>query len=281
MRSATMAATRCRASHRDATSTRHLRLFVLLLLAGCADPAAPRSDPAGVPAVLREPLSAQSIAYGQEYSWSQGNWPTYMGKNGALGLKRVCYLTRVSGRFASYGESVRVYLDGDDWILGGTSTTAGIGARARCMIVGDYSVEYGELSGPATHLPHDSEWMCFLTGFRGELAANDRVSVVSPHPQWAVFADGSGGNSQQLWMGARCARPIGGGLEEEALLAWHHNEAPVALAPTDGIVCLLKILKGPFVNANSSASVYASMNSWWIDGDNAGPGAFATSNCFS
>jgi hypothetical protein len=207
-----------------------------------------------------------------------------MGSNGTFGIKRVCYLTRVSGRFTSYNESVRIYLVGKDWYLSGSSSTAGIAAAARCMSVLDYSQEYMRLSEQSTMLNQGNTRMCFLTGLGGQLSDGDMVGLTAPTPgfgpKWHVWAYGASGSSNDLWVGARCARPLDGGATIIVTNGWYGGP-PVPLTSSNGRVCVLRVLSGPFDSSAAYADVLNVFNSWWISAGNTGEDAFAYAGCFS
>ena len=264
------------------------RLFPFLTaaaaLAACSEPTAPPAASTDVQAALSASASAQFISFSNVYYWSQGDPPTYMGANGTFGIKRVCFLTRVSGRFTSYNESVRIYLVGKDWYLSGSSSTGGIGAAARCMAVLDYSQEYMRLSGQSTVLNQGNTRMCFLTGLGGQLADGDMVGLTAPvpgfPPKWQVWAYGASGSSNDLWVGARCARPLDGAANIVTTIGWLGGP-PIPLTSSNGKVCMLRALTGPFDNSAAYGHVFTLFNEWWISGGNTSVEASVYPGCFS
>jgi hypothetical protein len=271
---------------------RHMRSVMLgTALAACAEPTAPAAPRTDAQATLSvgNGVSAQSIPYSNVYTWSQGDPPTFMGANGnpSLGLKRVCYLTRVSGRFRNYNETVDIYLVGNNWYLGGSSNSAGVGAFAHCMTVLDYSKEYMRFSGSSSELPHDSKWMCFLTGLGGQLAGNDGIGLdrpdASPSNKWRLWTDADGGSNTDLWAAARCARPFDGTASFVYTGDWQHGEAPQPITTSDGNVCVLHVIWGPFSSSASYINVFRVFGDWWISGGSNGQQEpeYAVSRCYS
>ncbi len=69
------------------------------------------------------------IAPSPEYSWGQGQDPTYMG----LAADRSCFLTYMRGKFEGSVEAVQTYEVSGWWYLGGSSEQRNVSAKARCL----------------------------------------------------------------------------------------------------------------------------------------------------
>jgi len=223
------------------------------------------------------------------YTWSQGNPATYMGSStGGHGLQRVCYLTRISGRFAGWSEEVRVYLVGTSWYLGGSSNSVGVDARARCFLALSFSGEdtWWEPLNPIV-LNKGSEWACFLTGVQGELAGthstnNDGVNVQYHSNGWILDGRGTGGTSSQLRARSRCAKPVSGNSPGNfGVAAWMMGwDATSTHNPTTTHVCTLNNIFGAFNQASSYVQITAGQTYWTLNGGNVGSSAGVTTHCF-
>jgi hypothetical protein len=124
----------------------------------------------GVSAWARCSNSYSSVAP-PEYSWSQGQNPTYMGSI----YGRACFLTRVGGDFEGTSERVEVFSgNSSSWWLGGSSVQAGVSAGARCVVYPPYLPKqpysytgwFG--SGSGAHIVQPTSWACYLAGMSGD-----------------------------------------------------------------------------------------------------------------
>lgn len=223
------------------------------------------------------------------YSWSQGNPPTNMGSStGGFGLPRVCYLTRISGKFTGWSEEVKVYLVGSTWYLGGSSNSVGVGARARCFLALSFSAEdtWWEPLNPIV-LNKGSEWACFLTGVQGELAGtsstnNDGVHVQYHSNGWILDGRGTGGTSSQLRARSRCAKPVDGDPPpgNSGATYWMTGWGPSSTGkPTSNYVCTLNHVFGAFNQSTSYVQITAGQTYWTLSGGNLGPSAGAMTHC--
>jgi hypothetical protein len=68
-------------------------------------------------------------SYSGEYTWHQGQIPTYMGST----TNRACALTSVAGKFRGWGEMVEIIPSGGSWYLQGTSQQQDVQAQSRCF----------------------------------------------------------------------------------------------------------------------------------------------------
>lgn len=241
----------------------HVATVLTLALAACAEPpsAAPALGPAGA-GVSSATHPSRVIVGDQVYSWSQGQLATHLGSNGLPWARRVCFLTRVSGNFSSAGEWVRVWLSGSDWYLGGASSTSGVGAQARCMIVLTYSAEYFAHSASTNVrvLNEGSRWGCFVTGVGGDLAGY--VRTIYYVGSWRLIAH-AGSSSAGLWGRVRCARPLDGdanAVEGEEYI-WNDGDPPLFLEP-DTRACVITLVGGPFDTPNGYMSIVNVFGTW-------------------
>jgi len=224
------------------------------------------------------------------YSWSQGNAPTYMGSNtNGLGQPRVCYLTRISGKFASFNEAVKVYLWASSWYLGGSSSSVGIGASARCFTVSSYSGEdtWWEPLNQIV-LNKFSESACFLTSIQGELGGTtslngDYVKVGYTSNGWVLEGRGTGGSSSQLRARSRCVKPITA-YPPPGNFGWTYWQTGFGPTTTSGSttfnICPLNHVFGAFIQSTSYVQITPGQTTWILSGGNLGPVGGVGTNCF-
>jgi hypothetical protein len=138
--------------------------------------------------------------YTTAYDWASGQQPTNLGSTNG----RVCFLTRVSGRFKQATDWIGVYQSGGSWFLSGSSQARNGSARARCVTVGAYSSEYSWSQGArnATYLGLTGNRVCALTYMGGQFdSASDFVEISKAAGHWYL----SGGSSRSgVAAKARC-----------------------------------------------------------------------------
>jgi hypothetical protein len=147
-------------------------------------------SPSGVSAVARCSNSYTS-GVPTEYSWSQGQNPTYMGSI----YGRACFLTRVGGDFESANERVEVFTSNGAWYLGGSSVQAGVHARARCIVYPwffpkqPYSYSNWHHSNQPSGILQPTTWACYLAGMRGDFEGSlSSVHVFQSGGSWYIKA---------------------------------------------------------------------------------------------
>jgi hypothetical protein len=132
----------------------------------------------------------QTLAVSGEFPWVQGTNATFLGAD----TNRVCFLTRVSGKFQGGGERVEAFTSGGGWWLGGASQQAGVAGGARCVNTvfrnGPYFWSQGQLS---TIMSDASLWSCGLTRATGNFeGGGEQVVAFTSGGSWFL-----GGNSRQ------------------------------------------------------------------------------------
>jgi hypothetical protein len=288
---------------RDAGSTRAWNVLALaVIVAACAEPTSPPHAPAAqphdpvVPAAsvgeLTGTVSLASINAGLEYTWSEGQPPTYLGENypPVIGYqrvrsKRVCYLTRIKGEFPNWSAELAITLKGTSWYLQGVSQNKGVEGRARCAIVADYSEEYyWDDTLPITSIPQPpSNWACFLTGIGGNFADASTavwVSTNGGNGAWRLGGIVNDGTTQQVW--ARCLKPLDGTANFVAEGWWSLGYPLFLMAPTSGNICVLYNLVGYLDDPSKYVAVVKGGTHWQLTG---GPSFGSTlwgySKCYS
>ncbi|WP_437982976.1 hypothetical protein [Sorangium sp. So ce117] len=132
-----------------------------------------------------------------EVSWSQGEANVDLGSEiGFIVLPRACFLTRVGGDFNGMSESVSVSRASGRWWLGGSSSSTGVHARARCITVSAMSTQATlahQFGVPGEGVPiyttmtsGDFDTQCMLTGVAGEFSSdnqNDHSIIVWRLPE--------------------------------------------------------------------------------------------------
>lgn len=206
---------------------------------------------------------------GPEYSWSQGQTAVPMGSaNG-----RVCFLTRVTGRFEGGGEVARTFISGGSWYLGGNSLQSGVGASARCVSVSSYSGEYHWSQGALpTAMGSANNRACFLTRVTGKFEGGGEV--VQTFTSWDTWY--LGGNSLQAGVGAsaRCVNLAAGGEAH-----WTQGETPAYLGPSGDRTCFLTRMTGRFKGGGEVVRTYESGGAWFLGGSSLQAGVAASARC--
>jgi hypothetical protein len=293
---------------RDAGSTRAWYVLALAVIVGaCAEPTSPPLAPGAQPHDPVVPASSvgeltgtvglASISAGIEYTWSEGQPPTYLGENRPpvignqrVSSKRVCYLTRIKGKFPNWSAELAITLKGTSWYLQGVSQKMGVEGRARCAIVADYSEEYyWDDALPMTSIPHPpSNWACFLTGIGGNF--DDSYTAVwidtnGRNGEWSLGGIVNDGTTQQVW--ARCLKPLDGTANFVAEGGWGPGYPPQTMAPTSGNICVLYNLVGYLDDPSNYVAVVKGGTHWQLTGAlPSGGNAFLTplwgySKCYS
>lgn len=238
-------------------------------------PVEPRAD-----LVSNDIIATAAAVYSTEYSWSQGSPATNLGgATGVFGIPRVCYLTRVSGKFTGPGTWVGIWrmvfwfggkVHYGDWYLSGGSNSSGIGARARCMLVADFSKEYVWQGGmsPVT-ITNTSPVVCFLTGVAGELAKYDEVSVTrGTNANWYLDGYESAGTSTALTARARCAHSLSGNNSDVKTGWWSAGGSSyTSLGSANGIACTFTRVGGGLQAAFSYVDIRLHASTWILTGN--------------
>jgi hypothetical protein len=117
---------------------------------------------------------------------------------------QLCGLTRMTGRFAGGGESVRVFIDAGTWKLGGSSQQSGVAASARCLTWTSssnltYTAETIWAQGQAAQPLGNGNRACVFTLITGHYAGvGESVSIQTQGDAWRLT-----GSSAQLQVAAR------------------------------------------------------------------------------
>ncbi len=214
--------------------------------------------------------SAEALGVsGPEYSWSQGQPAVPMG--GTSG--RVCFLTRVTGKFEGGGEVVNVFASGGSWYLGGQSLQAGVGASARCVSVAFYSGEYSWSQGQVpAFMGSASNRACFLTRVTGKFEGGGEV--VHAYTSWDSWY--LGGQSLQAGVGAsaRCVD-----LWSSGEYSWGQGQIPVYMGSFADRACFLTRMTGKFEGGGEVVRTYASGDWWYLGGQSLQAGVGASARC--
>ncbi|HEX5753289.1 MAG TPA: hypothetical protein VFZ09_44225 [Archangium sp.] len=225
-----------------------------------------------------EPQSELGIIE-EELPYSHGdNW-TAPAPASPLGSTtgRVCFLTRIQGRFDSAADSVHVFTAGGSWYVGGSGGTS---ARAGCarLPAGDtFGGEYTWNAGDRLpkNLGTTTGRVCFLSRVGGAFNSTaDWVYVYPNGGSWYLFGDSQSGTG---YARARCVSvPASGGSK-----GWNQTQGyPTHLGTTSGRSCALSYMTGQFDSMNESLSIYSDTGSWYLRGTSAHWGVGGRAQCF-
>ena len=283
-------------------------LGLAITVGACDEPTVPSLAPSAQltdPMALNVPIGElpeigpASISAGIEYTWTDGQPPTYMGQNYPVVIgpptgrrsKRVCYLTGVKGKFPNWSAELTVVLKGTSWYLQGVSQNMGVEGRARCAIVADYSEEYyWDQSLPETPIFHSIySWACFLTGIGGDFTSSSTMVGVGHRKDtggWRWRLGGFPGDNPppptQVW--ARCLKPLDGDFLNVSSAEWYRGDLPVPMASTSGNICVLYGLAGYFNHPSKYVIISKTASYWQLFGggsSTSGGQLWAGSDCYS
>ncbi len=190
---------------------------------------------------------------------------------------RVCFLTRIQGRFDSAADSVRVFTSGGSWYVGGSGGTS---ARAGCarLPAGDtFGVEVEWKAGQRlpTNLGTTTGRVCFLSRVGGAFnSAADWVRVYPSGGSWFLFGGSQSGTGYAT---ARCVSVPASGGER----AWSQTQGfPTHLGATSGRSCALSSMTGGFDSMSESISIVSDTGAWYLRGSSAHWGVGGRAQCF-
>lgn len=208
-----------------------------------------------------------------EFSWSQGQSPVPMGSS----ADRVCFLTRVTGKFEGSGERVHAYVANNTWYLGGNSYQSGVGASARCLSTagtGGFTSEVTWNQGDyPKSLGASSDRVCFLTRMQGKfMGSGERIHVYGSEGTWYL-----GGNSYQSGVSAsaRCIKSVS--YSKEYL--WTQGNLATLMGGTSVQACFLNKITGKFRGTGENVRTYKSGDSWYLSGNSFQSGVGARGRC--
>lgn len=215
------------------------------------------------------------LVVSSEYHWSQGSSPVPMGS----ASDRVCFLTRVTGRFAGGGEKVQAYVYGGSWYLGGTSHQKGVAATARCVFVASasqYSGEYSWSQGSyPIHMGSGAGRVCFLTMMSGRFkGGGEEIWAYRSGPSW--YLDGRS-RQKGVSAGARCVQATW----YSGPYVWSQGAHSVYMGSQSDRACFLTRVTGQFEGGGESVQTFTSGGSWYVGGSSHQRGVGASARCMS
>jgi hypothetical protein len=219
-------------------------------------------SPTGTGAVAPPATNAPSAAFvvgpaiPGEYTWSQGQ----LGVNMGSATNKVCFLTRVQGKFRDVTESVGVGIVFGNWYLGGSSQQTGVSARARCIAASSYSGEVTGTTTSAITLPLTGT-VCGLTGVGGKFTfSNDQVRIISSGGGWSLYVQNH--SDRSTFGRARC---ITSPTSYTSGYSWQTGDGVKTLLASTSSVCFLTGMKDNFAGSASWVGVYKD-TSWRMNG---------------
>lgn len=134
---------------------------------------------------------SQTLDVSPEYKWTNGSNPTDMGSDSS----RVCFLTRVTGKFKGGAERIEAYPSGGRWWLGGSSFQLGVAGSARCVNTtnreGPFTWKQGQQAQP---MASSNTSVCGLSKMQGKFeGGGERVAAYVSGNSWSL-----GGSSAQV-----------------------------------------------------------------------------------
>jgi len=202
------------------------------------------------------------------YVWTAGEAAKPMGSSS----NRVCFLTRIRGRFNGSGDAVHAYISNGSWYLGGSGDTQAI---ARC-VAGTPSREYGWVAGQSlpTYLGSNSGRVCFLTGVAGSFdGSGDWTRSYDEGGSWFLFGASQKGDSSAK---ARCMAVS----SYTGLYSWSQGALAQIMRPTSSHVCALMYMGGQFEGMGEYIDISPTGGYWYLGGASQQWGVHGKSRCF-
>lgn len=238
------------------------------------------SSPAGADSGRGESESflvdqTQDVVSTEEFSWYQGGYATAMGSES----DRVCYLTRMRGRFEGAGESVHAFTSGGSWYLGGSSNQNGVAASSRCAYVSSssYTGEYfwDQYQRYPTYMGTSNGRVCFLTKIAGKFkGGGEWVHVYVSGGAWYL-----GGSSQQQGVSARARCVEVNSYTGEYYWSQYQGYSTYMGSSVD-TSCALTYVSGKFYGAGEYVQIFDNSGSWYLGGGSLQQGVAARARCF-
>lgn len=221
--------------------------------------------------------ATDTLTVSPEFTWSQGQPHVPMGPTS----DRVCFLTRVTGRFHGAGEVVNAYISNGSWYLGGSSQQSGIGATARCIYVPNatyYTAEYTWTQGtayPVSIMPAtdtNGAWTCFLTRMTGKFqGSGEEVRVYQSGGYWYIFGKSA---QSSVSASARCVHAPGSGPYD-----WSQGNLATYMGSASNRSCALTRVTGNFEGSGESVHAFVSWDSWYLGGTSVQSSIGGTAYC--
>jgi Pro-kumamolisin, activation domain/Cellulose binding domain len=213
---------------------------------------------------LAAPEPTQPDPHFNTFSWNSNGPAVSMG----TAVNRACFLLEVGGKFKGGGEAARVRIEGDQWILDGSSLTGTdqpVTAAAGCFDAPALSMEYSWFQGlPPSRMVTKAGNLCFLTSMTGDFeGGGESIRVLDDGEFWQL-----GGTSEQAGVAAtaRCVP------ERSSFVAqWAEFQAPTALVSLPGAVCFLSAVGGHFEGGGETVFTSQTGNDWQLFGTSQQP----------
>jgi hypothetical protein len=256
----------------------------IALSGACTEPpVAPRANVA-VATTNQDFSAALTSGYSQEYSWTQGQPATLMGTT----AYRACFITRITGRFAGGGESVRIYKSNGSWYLSGASQQQDVSASARCyaqVYEGPAEFQARSTNGLVQTSLYTPPYVCGLTGIQGKFQSwGDFVRIIRPATSsstWTlrVAVNPIIGQPTVVSAWARCFYPVSLYSQE---FNWQGTYTPaVQLWSASRSFCWLTMMQGNFDGAGEYLWVRPSAIDWWLLGRSQQTSIRGTAHCLT
>lgn len=208
------------------------------------------------------------------YSWRQGSGPVNLGS----GLGRMCWLSKMTGKFMGDGEHIEVTQDGNNAItLSGGSAQVDVAGDAMCAATdAPYLFTRTWSQGnPFVYLGPANDRVCFLTAVSGRFeGGGEAVFTTIDNGAWYL-----GGRSQKSGVSAQAA--CFGGLNYSDETVWTQSSKynfPYLAGPGTG--CALTFISGKFKGGGESVYIDNYMGYLYLVGASQQIGVEAHARCF-
>ena len=230
-------------------------------------------------------LISQSALAAQVFTWNQGNNPTSMISTNT----GVCFLTSIQGKFEGSGEKVGVYVQNNQWFLGGTSNQFGVSGAATCVLWNELLVSAYSIYGPYTWAQGqqktflngfaEGSGFCFLGSVTGKFKGDGEHVEVTLDPysrEWVLS-----GSSQQSGVSATayCIPTVYNYTYLTSQFTWNQN-APTFDLGSGYASCFLTGMKGKFEGDGESVTISSNLGEWYLGGTSNQFGVSASARCF-
>jgi hypothetical protein len=249
-------------------------LATTVLLACTESPTATPILPNAAQASLSQPNA--TIGYSQEYSWLQGQTPTFLGNVAST----VCFLTAVSGNLDGPSEWVGIIASHGMWYLRGSSWQSGVSAKARCLSPSNYGGEISLASRGGLSLRYLGGKACGLTRIGGKFDSYiDQVRIDEANGAWPRLLHVQAGFGGYVTARVRCIPDFYAPRTVARPVPWFSPAAPKQLAVPVSAFCFLTGMGGPFEGGADWVWSIKTTSAWYVMGNRTNPNLQAHTSC--
>ncbi|AZZ96950.1 MULTISPECIES: hypothetical protein [Pseudoalteromonas] len=207
------------------------------------------------------------------HHWKQGEGQVSLGSS----RDRICFLSKVQGKFEGWGEAVWVKEVGATYYLGGKSNQDNVAAIATCVTnpKGNYDVQYDTWSqGQSDIYLGDRNNVCFLTGMSGKFEGWAE-SIGIKNYSYGTYLGGTS-NQHSVEAQAGC---VARSYPDLKSYTWNQGESQKILASAKTHVCYLTKISGKFKGSGEAVQVVQNGGYWILSGKSQQHSVTATATC--